>query len=838
MADDLAVAAGQAFDRPALPVPGSPNPTVPAVRSLSASARRIRLDTPAGRRKIRKPRELYEKVWDLRKVAEASFAIRFMGNAMSRVRLEPALIVDPTEAPINMFDAVDDPEIRLPERFALDAAAELDRLTGGPGGQPSMMQAFGQSLMGVGDSYMLGRAATDDDETIEDEVWSVYSPSNLVKDQASDALRVKEAPDERGELVPDDSLLYRIWRRDPQWPAWADSGFFSIIDELEELLVISRQFRAVSRSRSAAGLLLIPSELDPQATAGQRALPPGEGQTVPTADGADQAPVSEWTPFDLALIKSLITPTEDDGSAAQVVPHIIKGVGTVLEQIRHLDLGRMIDPETIKRADGLVRTIAHGVDLPVEVLTGLADSNHWNVWFIGDDTYRAHVEPTAQIPASGLAAVHLRPALLENWPRDLVRLATFGLDPSQLVVRPNRAADAKDAHDRIVISDAAYRKYLSMPDSDAPDEKEMARRLALKRGSVSPEITAQLLEQTEVVDEPLEVTAGGGAPGSPGSPNDDGDPDAPIDGGEPTPGARSQLAITAASSIQLPDLGGRLGAIEARLLDRLQVAASDAAQQALDRAGSRLRSAVQHTPELRDEVNGIPADQVGLVLGSARAPVVDPDQLLAGAFVGLRSKWDTWVDQAEAEAAAAVRTALGDQAAIDASLSEQADPGIDHEAGWSALLLALTAYVGPLIFKAADTELGEIDLSVRIPAGLIRDALSVAGGGTANAAPFGTAAQSGPPGMLTGPRWRLVLQRLNVVASGWTWAVGFPSVPFEPHQRLDGVEFQAWDGDELSNGAPFPRTSHYFPGDHRGCQCQTYATLVQTASTLPQEAAA
>ncbi len=54
-------------------------------------------------------------------------------------------------------------------------------------------------------------------------------------------------------------------------------------------------------------------------------------------------------------------------------------------------------------------------------------------------------------------------------------------DSGELVARPNRAQDAKDAHDRWTISDAALRTATGFSDNDAPDDEELTRRIKIKQ---------------------------------------------------------------------------------------------------------------------------------------------------------------------------------------------------------------------------------------------------------------------------------------------------------------------------------------------------------------------
>lgn len=59
-------------------------------------------------------------------------------------------------------------------------------------------------------------------------------------------------------------------------------------------------------------------------------------------------------------------------------------------------------------------------------------------------------------------------------------------------------------------------------------------------------------------------------------------------------------------------------------------------------------------------------------------------------------------------------------------------------------------------------------------------------------------------------------------ATQYTWVVGDPMRPFEPHQELAGTTWYSWEEfdalDVSSEDSWLPGTV-YFPGDHDGCQC-------------------
>jgi hypothetical protein len=106
--------------------------------------------------------------------------------------------------------------------------------------------------------------------------------------------------------------------------------------------------------------------------------------------------------------------------------------------------------------------------------------------------------------------------------------------------------------------------------------------------------------------------------------------------------------------------------------------------------------------------------------------------------------------------------------------------------------------------------------------GAIRDALTIAGGGNVTGgSSVAVLPEVGPPGMVgTGPTIRdLVMSSVRAELTGWTWQSGDPSHPFEPHQELDGLEFDSWTSDVLANNEGWPSNPWLYPGDHEGCAC-------------------
>lgn len=789
-----------------------PTPTPRGLAGIVAAAQKIELTTRDGRKLVRKSEKWQDEAWAFYDVLPAvKSAAGFMGNAMSRVRLFPGVVVDPDEPPVPLADATG--ETGIDDRLATAADEEMARISNGQEGMPGIMRALGVNMTVAGEAYLVGRGGDDDDELV-DEVWGVYSASAL--EVKGDKVKLREVPgDKAARELPDDTLCYRIWRRHPRWPGLADSNMRAVLDAAEELVIYGRVMRAIAKSGAHAGILKWPTQLDPQS--GQRSLP-AEHDDAPGPDPA-AAGQEGLTPLQQSLLDFIRSSVETDDTLASAMPWLLDGDSQYLEMVEWIDVGRKIDEKALDRIASLYQQLAHGLDLPIEVLVGMADANHWTAWLIEDTTYKAHVEPTVEVVAAGIASAFLRPALLERkFPPDVVRRVVLGKDPSALVTRPNRAQDAKDAHDRLVISDEQLRKDLGFPDTAAPEDEELQRREERSRARRTP------AGQPPADDAPAE------------------------EGGDPTPGTQPARTLVAAVP---PDdgyadavaaLGATLAAIEVRLRERLTIAASDAVSEALRQAGSRLRRAAQGDAELRDRVNGLPPEQVGPELGAeAVRALADPDELLQGAFDGLSERWDTWVGAAQAEMAsalAAVAATSPDPDAQAAVADLEAQAAQDRSAGWvvlAGLLLGLTRE--RLVSHAAEIVEGEHDPTTSVPAGVVREALALAGGGQAGLAPVGAAQQAGPGGLTTGPRVRAVLSRMGTVVLRWRWTTGMPAHPFGPHQRLEGAQFDSWDDPQLTNGGRWPGYSHYFPGDHRGCQCDVIPVIVPVSQSQRQEVA-
>lgn len=481
-------------------------PAAPAVysapRTMTAAAMQIKIKDMNEFEQFRSRRAAASSAWQAEAweyydaIGEIKYAFNLVASVVSRIRIYAAVVEDPSEAPapVSKSEVID-------PRLASAAERALERLNSAYGGQAGLLRDAALNLCVTGECYLVQIPARPGTGTPES--WDIRSTDELITDargnftvigrreqSTSSGTGVGASSQTKGIPLSDKSFVGRIWRSHPRFSDEADSSLRGLLDLCAELLLLNRTFRATARSRLNAGALYLPDGLSVAAQ--------GDGD-FPLDSDVDLDP-SMFTveeaedEFEEQLIDAMTTPIRDEESASAVVPLIIRGPAELGDAIKQFKFERSFDPALAQRADRVLERILQGLDVPKDVVTGLANVKYSNALQIDEALYKAHIEPLMLLLADSITVVYLRPYLIANGfsPEEVNKIVVW-YDPSAVSTRNDRAADANEGFDRRAISYNAWRRAHGFSDADAPDGTEIAVRILAERGMVTPELTEAML---------------------------------------------------------------------------------------------------------------------------------------------------------------------------------------------------------------------------------------------------------------------------------------------------------------------------------------------------------
>jgi hypothetical protein len=292
-----------------------------------------------------------------------------------------------------------------------------------------------------------------------------------------------------GIKLPKGAFVGRIWKAHPRFSDEADSSMRGLLDLCAELLLLNRTFRATARSRLNAGALYLPDGLS-VAGSPDPDYPYDEDSDLNTGFTPEEAADE----FEDQLMDAMTTPIRDEDSASAVVPLIIRGPAELGDKIKQFKFERSFDPALAQRADRVLERILQGLDVPKDIVTGLANVKYSNALQIDESLYKAHIEPLMLLISDALTVVYLRPYLLSaGFDPAVVERVCVWYDPSQVATRNDRAADADAGFDRMAVSMDTWRRAHGFTETDAPEPTELALRLLVEKGSITPELTEAML---------------------------------------------------------------------------------------------------------------------------------------------------------------------------------------------------------------------------------------------------------------------------------------------------------------------------------------------------------
>ena len=120
------------------------------------------------------------------------------------------------------------------------------------------------------------------------------------------------------------------------------------------------------------------------------------------------------------------------------------------------------------RMEAMIHRLAYGLPIPPEILLGLSAQSRATAFQVEENSYRAHIEPPANIVAQ--VATDVLNTLFEDVQVEVKP------DPTLLLAKRSTVQDVKDAYDRGEVSGEYFREVLGIPEHAAPSEEERARR--------------------------------------------------------------------------------------------------------------------------------------------------------------------------------------------------------------------------------------------------------------------------------------------------------------------------------------------------------------------------
>lgn len=376
-----------------------------------------------------------------------------------------------------------------------------------------------QHVVFTGESYPVVSESDDETDKLS---WAAYSTSELSQDGRR--WKVNDGINER-TLDPDTDLVIRAWVPHPERGALPDAGAKSVLPVARELRGLTEHVSAQIDSRLAgAGILAVPNEVE---------VLRGPGNPDTPDDDQDE----DLDPFVADLMDMMLTPIRDRGSAAAVVPLVIKVPGDYVDKIRHIKLYDPLDPKGKELREEAIRRIALGMDSPPEMLLGLGSgSNHWSAWAISEEDVTMAIGPVGAVILHSLTVGWLQPMLREEGVPDWDQYVIW-YDASALKLRPDRSSDSREMFDKGALSEDAMLRENGFSETDKPTDEEKKEILLTKLLVGAPSLAPLLLPMLgiEVDQSKLAQTSeiaeatGGNAPSDGAAPAQDSPPES---GGE------------------------------------------------------------------------------------------------------------------------------------------------------------------------------------------------------------------------------------------------------------------------------------------------------------------
>ncbi len=471
-----------------------------APRPLTAAAAQITLNDKGEAEQFKARRNAASTAWQTEAweyydaIGEVKYAFNLVASVVSRIRLYAAVVDNPAETPVPIRGSN-----VVSEELSSAAERALARLDSAYGGQAGLLKDAALNIQVTGECYLvqvperIGSGLPESWDIRSVDELQVDAKGNYMinprRDVSGGGSMMSGAVSKDIIRLPATSFVGRIWRSHPRYSMESDSSLRGLLDLCAELLLLNRTFRATARSRLNAGALYLPDGLSVAASPDPDYPYDEEGeynQQYNPEEAADE--------FEDQLIDAMTTPIKDEDSASAVVPLIIRGPAELGDKIKQFKFERSFDPALAQRSDRVLERIMQGLDVPKDVVTGLANVKYSNALQIDEALYKAHIEPLMLLIVDALTVMYLRPYLTSiGYSESEVAKVQIWYDPSQVATRNDRAADADAGFDKMAVSFGAWRRAHGFSEGDAPTPDEIALRVLMSRASLTPDLTSSML---------------------------------------------------------------------------------------------------------------------------------------------------------------------------------------------------------------------------------------------------------------------------------------------------------------------------------------------------------
>ncbi len=432
----------------------------PRQRALTASAQIL---TPSRNLRLHNY-PWQDTLWDYYRdgVGAFKFGIRWHSQMMSRVKLVAALQKPTGEDPEPITDG--------PVSDAMLA------FFNGISGQSEYMGEIDTQMQIAGEGYVVGKLVAPGFYE-----WSVKSATEIDvvggrgKRNVTQLWRV-QVEEDRWEILPEDSYVFRQWFRDPERSWRPDSPARGALKELKLIDLFERRLMSQSVSRLAMnGFLLYAQEI-----------------TFP----ANPKFADQPDPFIAELLDIAERAIDNPASALAALPLPIKLPSEHFDKFKHVPFSNPFDEKTMEILDGLYDKLSIAMNMPKEVVTGMGSTSHWNAWTLSEEGIETHIKPDAEAYCRGLTSAYLHPWLRAAGLPISTSEGTYIVwyDTEKLDTQPNLAEAADSAFDRDQISGDAYRSAKGFTENDKPTTDQLFEQILLKLIQKDPTMAQSIIK--------------------------------------------------------------------------------------------------------------------------------------------------------------------------------------------------------------------------------------------------------------------------------------------------------------------------------------------------------